>query len=85
MNPLELPILNSQTITRRQALKAANAGFGYLALASLLRETAPRSAVAASQTAGRTAPGPQAGPISRQSEKDHLPVYGGGHVADGYL
>ena len=51
MNPLELPILNSQSTTRRQALKAANAGFGYLALASLLRETAPRSAVAASQTA----------------------------------
>jgi len=50
MNPLELPILNSQSITRRQALKAANAGFGYLALAGLLRETAPRSTLAASQT-----------------------------------
>ena len=47
----ELPILNSNQITRRQALKAANAGFGYLALASLLRETAPRTASASQETA----------------------------------
>ena len=47
----DLPILNSNQITRRQALKAANAGFGYLALASLLRETAPRTAAASQETA----------------------------------
>ena len=46
----DLPILNSDRITRRQALKAANAGFGYLALASLLREIAPRNATASQET-----------------------------------
>jgi hypothetical protein len=46
----ELPILNSNQITRRQALKAANAGIGYLALASLLRETAPRTALASQES-----------------------------------
>ncbi len=45
----DLPILNSNQITRRQALKAANAGFGYLALASLLRETAPQTAAASQE------------------------------------
>ena len=47
----DLPILNPNLITRRQALKAANAGFGYLALASLLRETAPRTAAASQEAA----------------------------------
>lgn len=39
-------LLAAQTLSRRQVLKTANAGFGYLALASLLRETAPKVASA---------------------------------------
>jgi hypothetical protein len=45
----DLPILNSPPVTRRQILKSANAGFGDLALASLLRETAPRLASASQE------------------------------------
>ncbi len=47
LGPNGLSMRNPLAITRRQALKAANAGFGYLALASLLGETAPRTASAA--------------------------------------
>ncbi len=36
----------SNLISRRQVLKTANAGFGYLALASLLREASPKTASA---------------------------------------
>ena len=39
-------VINSGLVHRRQLLKSANAGFGYLALASLLRETAPQIASA---------------------------------------
>ena len=46
LRPDRLSDFSSNLINRRQVLKTANAGFGYLALASLLRETAPRTAVA---------------------------------------
>lgn len=39
----------SNVVSRRQILKTANAGFGYLALASLLKETAPKTASASEQ------------------------------------
>lgn len=48
ITPKELSILNSSLLSRRQMLKTSKAGFGYLALASLLRESAPRT-VSASQ------------------------------------
>ena len=44
-------MLNSETmigrpVSRRQVLKTASAGFGYLALAGLLGQNAPRAAAA---------------------------------------
>ena len=39
-------LLAASALSRRQVLKTANAGFGYLALASLLRDTAPKVASA---------------------------------------
>ena len=44
------PLLGAAALSRRQVLKTANAGFGYLALASLLRETAPKSASATEES-----------------------------------
>src|SRR5689334_7717112 len=52
------------TVSRRQALKSAGAGFGYLALAGLLGENAPRLHAAD----GQAAPGPLA------PKTPHFPV-----------
>ena len=43
-------LLAASALSRRQVLKTANAGFGYLALASLLRDTAPKVASATEQS-----------------------------------
>ncbi len=53
LNPYPISTATSRGITRRQALKSAGAGFGYLALAGLLGETA-------SASDRRAAPGPLA-------------------------
>jgi uncharacterized protein DUF1501 len=53
-------------LTRRQALKSASAGFGYLALAGLLGESAARAAAA------RPALNPVPGPLAPKAP--HLPV-----------
>lgn len=47
--------LNSSHVSRRQVLRAANAGFGYLALAGLLGENTPKR-VSASQDPGPARP-----------------------------
>jgi hypothetical protein len=52
--PIDFPL------SRRQALKSAGAGFGYLALAGLLGQNAARSAVATQGMPQRAAPGPLA-------------------------
>ena len=46
LRPKQLSMRNPVALSRRQLLKTANAGFGYLALASLLRESAGRTAAA---------------------------------------
>ena len=58
-----LPILNALPLNRRQMLKTANAGFGYLALASLLGQTAPRIASGNEKPAGPLAPKPPQLPV----------------------
>ena len=64
----QLPILNPNALTRRQVLKAANAGFGYLALASLLREI-PANCVGQSRTGGRSSAGTQATAIRVKAKR----------------
>jgi hypothetical protein len=59
------PNIASNQLSRRQILKSANTGFGYLALASLLRETAPRMASASQDSTGHRplAPKPPQFPV----------------------
>ena len=59
------PNIASNQLSRRQILKSANTGFGYLALASLLRETAPRMASASQDPTGHRplAPKPPQFPV----------------------
>ena len=51
-----LPNVHSPAISRRSMLRSASAGFGYLALSSLLAQTAPRAA-ASEKTSGESKPG----------------------------
>ena len=69
-------------LSRRQVLRSAGAGFGYLALAGHARPACR----AASARARRSRPaGAEAAALPGQGQADHLPVHGRGHVADGHL
>src|SRR5689334_2531355 len=68
---LETPtsaIANGHRLSRRQALKAAGVGFGYLALAGMLDGSARRAVAAAPATGKPATPGPLA------PKKPHFPA-----------
>ena len=73
----------SHLINRRQILKTANAGFGYLALASLLRETAPRTAAANSEAPANRPLAPRQPQFPVKAKRVIFLFMG--HVTNGYV
>ena len=72
-------------LTRRQALKHAGTGFGYLALAGLLGRDAGALAAAGGSPSREHPLAPKAAALPGQGQADHLPVHERGHLPDGHL
>ena len=70
--------------SRRQALRTAGAGFGYLALAGMLGANRERRR-SRRRPVGRRSARAKTTALSRQGQADHLSVHARRHVADGYL
>ncbi len=71
------------TVSRRQALKTAGAGFGYLALAGLLGQNTSRSAFG--ENANKLRPLAPKKPHFAVKAKRVIFLFMQGHLADGYV
>ena len=74
MNPQSVATAIGSRLSRRQVLKSASAGFGYLALAGMLGQNAAARRRRQGRAAGPLAP--EGAALPGQGQADHLPVHG---------
>ena len=85
IRPIRIDRPASAGLTRRQVLKNAGTGFGYLALAGHARPGRRKRRRRRGRTGRRGPLAPEAAALPGQGQADHLPVHERRHLADGHL